>query len=159
MSAKIKGRAPLRSAPSRPAKKFVVHLETTGTPCPCLRCWPPCYKAMGHIEAERAAEEAARGHREMIADDLGHFPSPPPPLCKDCRFCRRDWSGWRFAQCFRESRHSLVDGTTEVRAAGYASNERGDYQYIDVCGPAGRYFQPLVQPPNLLQRIADWWAR
>ena len=87
MREKSRGRAAVRkrtSAPSRPAKKKRVRsvkpkkaafrfetVITSAYPSMCHRCYPPCYKPAGHLDAERATEEAARGHREMIAPDIG----------------------------------------------------------------------------------------
>ena len=84
---------------------------------------------------------------------MDEFASPrvSPPLCKDCRFVRRDTLfGWQFATCWREQRTSPVTGETEFKRAGYACVERGDDALIDVCGPSGRYFKPREKSHWLL---------
>jgi hypothetical protein len=106
----------------------------------------------GIVDALRGASSL---HREMLRGDLEQpAPPPPPPLCKDCRFSSRDFMGWRFARCHAsEGELNLVDGKMD-RVSKYCSCERVDYDHIEVCGTAGKFFEPRLP---LAARLKAWW--
>lgn len=72
-----------------------------------------------------------------------------PKLCKDCKYCRRDWffvitsfgtdNGYEFAKCTRPVPSDLVSGTQKLNA--YCNCERVSYQTIDTCGEEAKYFE------------------
>lgn len=73
-------------------------------------------------------------------------------FCKDCKFCKRTWTDfvflfgtYRFAMCnhprlLEVSTEHLVSGGKAV-SSKYCSNERTAYEWLDVCGPEGKYFE------------------
>lgn len=58
-------------------------------------------------------------------------------LCKDCKHIKKDWAGYEFAKC-------AVSIKCRVTGEGNWCSIERDYP-SDVCGPAGKAFEPKVR--------------